>query len=186
MGFNKKGDRGYTSLLYGHRVPKHNPRTDAYGVLDEANSALGLARAAAKSRKVKEIILSLQKDLFVIGSELATLPADYHRLDEKMTEEKCQRLEDLIEEFEGKVKLPNVFTIPGDSLASAALDLAGRAFLGRAFLGRAFLERAFLATTGVLLFYLFLFAGPRILAGPAESQAEKYRTAPGDCQAPVK
>ena len=70
--YTKTGDKGQTGLLYGGRVPKTDPRVEAYGTVDEANSALGLGRALAKDPKVKEVLLHVQRELFVVGAELAT------------------------------------------------------------------------------------------------------------------
>ena len=75
--FNKKGDQGETSLLYGGRVPKSSPRPEAYGAVDEAMSALGLARALCNSARVKEIVHSVQQDLSILAAELAT-ELDHH------------------------------------------------------------------------------------------------------------
>ncbi|HQK80246.1 MAG TPA: ATP:cob(I)alamin adenosyltransferase, partial [Syntrophales bacterium] len=74
MKFSKKGDGGETSLLGGQRVPKYDPRPEAYGVLDEASSALGVARAMTDDRRIGEIILGVQKDLLTMGAELSSLP----------------------------------------------------------------------------------------------------------------
>ncbi len=76
MKFSKKGDRGLTSLMGGQRVPKSDLRPDTYGTLDEASSALGLARATAMRPHTKKIILTLQKNLLLLGAELATTEAD--------------------------------------------------------------------------------------------------------------
>ena len=125
--FNKKGDGGETSLLYGDRVAKSDARCEAYGTIDEAVSALGLARHFCRS-EVKHIILSLQKDLFVVGAELATPAEHYSKLVMKqsiVTSEMVQRLEGLIDQFEARVEMPKAFIIPGgDSAGSAALDVA--------------------------------------------------------------
>lgn len=125
--FNKKGDGGETSLLYGDRVAKSDSRCEAYGTIDEAVSALGLARHFCRP-EVRDIVLSLQQDLFVVGAELAT-PAEYYsKLVTKhniVTSEMVQRLENLIGDFEAKVKMPESFVIPGGASAgSAALDVA--------------------------------------------------------------
>ena len=77
--FNKKGDQGQTSLLFGCRTDKDNPRCEAYGTLDEAISTLGIARNHVTKEKVKEIILKVQKELFTVGAELATDKADYDK-----------------------------------------------------------------------------------------------------------
>lgn len=125
--FNKRGDRGETSLLYGGRVPKSDPRCEAYGTIDEAVSALGLARALAKKERVCDILLSIQQELFIVGSELATDADQYHKLKSKhrvVTAEMVDRLESLIEGFEQEMEMPKLFVIPGASPSSAALDLA--------------------------------------------------------------
>jgi cob(I)alamin adenosyltransferase len=132
--FNKRGDRGETSLLLGPRVPKTNPHCEAYGTVDEAVAALGLARALSKRKKVKDILLGVQKDLFILAGELATPPEAYHKLTKRfpvISERDVQRLEDLIDEIEGKVKMPQEFVIPGDNPSSAAIHLA-RAIIRRA------------------------------------------------------
>ncbi len=122
--FNKKGDEGETSLLFGGRVPKSDPRTETYGILDEAVSALGLGRALAEKERVKEIVLELQKELFVVGAELATQDENLERLTDRIDEAKVDKLQGLIEELEGQIELPKAFIIPGADPASAALDLA--------------------------------------------------------------
>ncbi|MBM3119539.1 MAG: cob(I)yrinic acid a,c-diamide adenosyltransferase [Chloroflexi bacterium] len=123
--FNKKGDSGETSLLFGDRVAKSDPRCEAYGTIDEAVSFLGLACNFCRP-EIKNIIFSLQQELFVVGAELATPDGHYARLAEKgktVTPEMVQRLEALIEEFETKVEMPKAFIIPGGSAGSAALDV---------------------------------------------------------------
>lgn len=122
--FNKRGDGGETSLLFGGRVPKSDPRTEAYGTLDEAVSALGLGRALAGKERVKEIILELQKELFVVGAELATSEENMDRLTNRVEEAGVDRLQELIEEIEEKIELPRAFVIPGENPSSSALDLA--------------------------------------------------------------
>jgi len=129
--FNKKGDSGTTSLLFGHRVPKHSARPEAYGVVDEASSALGLARAFTSEVKVKKIILGIQEELVLLGAELATLPEEIDRLKARITEKHADRLEKLIEEYEKLVQMPRAFVPPGGTPAAGALDLA-RSIMRRA------------------------------------------------------
>lgn len=118
------GDTGYTGLLGGQRVPKYDERPDTFGTVDEATSALGLARAAARDPKVKEIILQIQQELYLLMGELATLPENYEKMGLRMTAEHVQRLEQVEEQLKLEVEIPNKFIIPGDSLDGAALDLA--------------------------------------------------------------
>jgi len=132
--FNKKGDSGETSLLYGDRVAKSDARCEAYGTIDEVVSTLGLARQFCQP-EVKLIVFEIQKELFVVGAELATPAEHYEKLAAKgnvVTVEMTQRLENWINEFEAKVKMPDAFVIPGGRGAgSAALDMA-RAIIRRA------------------------------------------------------
>src|ERR1700680_4003625 len=78
----KTGDGGETGLLYGGRVAKTDPRTEAYGAVDEAISTLGTARALVKDRARHAIILRVQSELFTVGAELATDAAEYHKLEQ--------------------------------------------------------------------------------------------------------
>ena len=128
--YTKKGDDGTTSLWYGGRVPKTNARTEAYGSIDEANSALGAARALCKAENQADLhgtILSLQQDLFVAGAELATAPDAADRLQDgisRITEGMVEALEVDIDRYMNQVDLPPHFVIPGGTELSAALDVA--------------------------------------------------------------
>ena len=118
------GDTGYTGLLGDQRVPKYDPRPDTFGTVDEATSALGLARAMAHEPKVKEIIYQIQQELYLLMGELATPPENYEKMGLRMTIEHVQRLEQVEEQLKREVEIPNKFIIPGDTLDGAALDLA--------------------------------------------------------------
>ena len=118
------GDTGYTGLLGEQRVPKYDPRPDTFGTVDEATSALGLARALSKDQRVKDIIYRVQHELYLLMGELATPPENYEKMGLRMTSEHVQRLEQIEEELKREVEIPNKFIIPGDTLDGAALDLA--------------------------------------------------------------
>src|SRR5215470_16585658 len=75
----KTGDKGETSLMYGHRVSKSDPRVDAYGCIDELTAALGLARSIATDKFISDEILAAQRDLIVLMGEVATAPSDRER-----------------------------------------------------------------------------------------------------------
>jgi cob(I)alamin adenosyltransferase len=128
--YTKKGDDGTTSLWYGGRVPKHHGRTDAYGSLDEACSALGVARALCQEGGERELaadILRLQDDIFVAGAELATAPQAADRLEDgvsRTTPEMVEWVEERIDRYMSEVDLPPKFVIPGGNLLSAQLDVA--------------------------------------------------------------
>jgi cob(I)alamin adenosyltransferase len=125
----KTGDEGETSLMYGRRVPKTDARVDAYGCVDELNSALGLARASAKESFLAEQILALQKELVVVMGELATAPQDLDRYTKDgfkltavaMTDRLTSVVDDLEKNRLGKFK---DWAVPGKTMDSAALDLA--------------------------------------------------------------
>jgi cob(I)alamin adenosyltransferase len=131
MKFSKKGDRGLTSLLGGQRVPKSGPRPEAYGTLDEASSALGLAKASASKEKTREIITRIQKDLLVLGAELATAPEDREKFPGRISAENADSLERLIVELQDTVEIKKEFILPGETLPGAAMDLS-RAMIRRA------------------------------------------------------
>jgi cob(I)alamin adenosyltransferase len=126
--YTRKGDDGTTSLWYGGRVPKSDARTDAYGTLDEAASALGVARALAEpGSELERDILRLQDDLFIAGAELATAPEAADRLEDgvsRVTDEMVDELEPAIDRYMDRVDLPPKFVIPGGTQLSAQLDLA--------------------------------------------------------------
>jgi cob(I)alamin adenosyltransferase len=133
--YTRKGDDGTTGLWYGGRVPKFSGRPEAYGSVDEAASALGVARAAAeRDGELYRDILRLQNELFIAGAELATAPEAAERLQpgvSKVTGEMVKRLESDIDRYMARVELPPKFVIPGGTDLSARLDVA-RAAVRRA------------------------------------------------------
>jgi len=126
--YTRKGDDGTTGLWYGGRVPKYAGRPEAYGSVDEAASALGVARAAAEpGSELYGDILRLQEELFVAGAELATAPDSAERLQpgvSKVTADMVDRLESDIDRYMERVDLPPKFVVPGGTELSARLDVA--------------------------------------------------------------
>ncbi|MBM3944895.1 MAG: cob(I)yrinic acid a,c-diamide adenosyltransferase [SAR202 cluster bacterium] len=132
--YTKTGDTGETRLLFGGRVSKSDPRCEAYGTVDEAVSALGLARSLCKEPWVKEVILRVQRDLFTVGAELATDPAQYAQFTDNfraVSSQSVEQLEQEIDKIDAEIKLPPSFIVPGASPGSSALDMA-RTILRRA------------------------------------------------------
>ena len=134
--YTKKGDDGSTSLWYGGRVPKSDRRTEAYGTVDEAASALGLARALCgdADTELAADILHLQNSLFIAGAELATAPAATARLEDgvsRVSDDMADELDAVIDRYMEQVSLPPKFVIPGGTSLSAQLDVA-RATIRRA------------------------------------------------------
>jgi cob(I)alamin adenosyltransferase len=126
--YTRKGDDGTTGLWYGGRVAKSDIRPEAYGSVDEAASALGLCRAAARDHaELYADILRIQNELFVAGAELATAPEAAARLEagvSKVTDQMVARLESDIDRYMDRVDLPPKFVIPGGTELSARLDVA--------------------------------------------------------------
>lgn len=124
--YTRKGDDGSTGLFYGGRVGKDSTGPEAYGAVDEAVSALGVARAAA-TESVASVILAVQRDLFVVGAELATGADNRSKLvaeESLTTAAMVTTLEARIDEVEAASGLPLEFVVPGGSTVAAALDLA--------------------------------------------------------------
>ena len=125
--YTKFGDKGETSLLYGGRVSKNSPHTEAYGITDEAVSALGLARSLSEDQRVNDIVRDLQRDLFTIAAELATDPDKYELFQQHfkpVTEAMVEDLESTIDSLEEEFQMPTVFVLPGGTPASSALDMS--------------------------------------------------------------
>jgi cob(I)alamin adenosyltransferase len=125
----KTGDKGETSLMYGRRVSKNDPRVEAYGGIDELSAALGLARSLARDKFLSDQIFAAQKDLIVVMGELATAPADRERFLRDgfhlTTMAMVDRIASVIFDLEKDQSLyPKDWVIPGETAVSAALDLA--------------------------------------------------------------
>ena len=124
--YTKKGDSGETSLLYGAPVSKDAAAPEAYGSVDELVASLGLIRAESKlPTDVNDTILRIQRDLFIVGAELATDKSERKKLSKEktlVTEEMIMNLEKDIDNLTEKNGLPNFFVVPGENIISAKLD----------------------------------------------------------------
>ena len=154
--YTKFGDKGETSLLYGGRVSKNSPHTEAYGITDEAVSAMGLARAMSDDQRVKDLLRGLQSELFTVAAELATDPDKYELFQQHfqpVTPAMVENLEQAIDSLEQDMEMPKVFILPGGSAASAAIDLA-RCVIRTAERRVVAMAEAGLLTNELLLTYL--------------------------------
>lgn len=125
--YTKAGDDGTTGLLYGGRISKADPATEAYGTTDEAVAVLGLARALNEDAALAERLLSLQRQLFVVGADLATNPDERGKLQpgvSLVTDGDVDGLEAWIDELVTEHPLPNAFIVSGANPVSACLDVA--------------------------------------------------------------
>lgn len=121
--YTRLGDGGETHLGDMTRVPKTHPRIEAYGTVDEASSALGLAKALTTDARVREVCEELQRGLYRLGAELATNPEQEGRFG-RLTAPDVERLEAITSELEAVAPMPREFVLPGATPASAALDVA--------------------------------------------------------------
>lgn len=152
----RHGDLGETSLLYGGRVPKDDLHTEAYGALDEAISALGLARALCADGDRAQRILDLQREMFTAGAELATAAADRPKLEKHFATVSAAMVEAIdteVASLEARVPLPKGFVVPGGNPVAAAIDLA-RSMVRRAERRAVALHRAGDVTNPEVLRYL--------------------------------
>jgi cob(I)alamin adenosyltransferase len=132
--YTRRGDDGTTQLMFAgkDRVPKSSLRVNAYGEMDEAVAALGVARAAANEAgetEIGDLLLRLERELFVLNAELATSPDDADRLTEGVTlvtAEMIDALEADIDGLTGRFEQPEDFIVPGNTRVGASLDLAAR------------------------------------------------------------
>jgi cob(I)alamin adenosyltransferase len=125
--YTKAGDDGTTGLLYGGRISKADPATEAYGTTDEAVAVLGLARSLTEDAALADRLLSLQRQLFVVGADLATNPDERGKLQpgvSLVTDGDVDGLETWIDELVTVHPLPNAFIVPGTNPVSACLDVA--------------------------------------------------------------
>jgi cob(I)alamin adenosyltransferase len=187
-----KGDDGTTALLYGgERISKDDARAEAYGTIDEAVSALGLARAELGLKLqygvippglagIAELILRLQRELFVVAAELATNPAAWDRQEDGRTRVSAAMVDGLdlmLRDLEAHVEMPSEFVVPGESRTSATIELA-RTILRRAERRAVGLDRAGLVPGPHLLPYLNRLADLLWVLARATEQAESRRAPP--------
>ncbi len=120
----RTGDAGETSLFGKERVAKTDPRIEALGELDEAQSVIGVARALAPRTALGRELLELQRGLYLAMAEVATPAADLGRLAERLDVAALERLDGVIERLRKTARIEGRFVIPGETALSAALDHA--------------------------------------------------------------
>jgi cob(I)alamin adenosyltransferase len=178
-----RGDDGTTGLLYGGRIAKDDPRTEAYGAVDEAVAALGLARIELHLAGLSELagsVLRWQRELFVVGAELAANPEARDRLAEgttRVSEAMLSGVEGELADWEAEVEMPREFVVPGETRASAALEL-GRTVLRRAERRVISLQRGGQLDNPWLVAYLNRLADLVWVLARAAEQAEQRSPTP--------
>jgi cob(I)alamin adenosyltransferase len=188
----RKGDDGTTGLLYGGaRIAKDDLRTEAYGTIDEAVAALGLARAqlglkdrlgvlSVEFRELPGLVLRIQRELFVAAAELATNPEAWDRLEDGRTRVSAamvEGIESTLRDVEAHITMPNEFVVPGETPTSAALEVA-RTVLRRAERRAVALGREGLIPGPHLLPYLNRLADLLWVLARAAEQAEARSATP--------
>jgi cob(I)alamin adenosyltransferase len=188
----KRGDDGTTGLLFGgDRIFKDDPRTEAFGAVDEAIAALGVARAELGLKAqygtvprildgLPDLILRLQRELFVVGAELATAPdaADRQKPGEtRVTAAMVDGLDAVLAETEAAVELPREFVVPGETRLSAYLEMA-RTTMRRAERRAVALRRAEPVGDDHLLAYLNRLADLLWILARAAEQGESRAATP--------
>jgi cob(I)alamin adenosyltransferase len=121
--YTSAGDDGYTGVLGRERVPKYSERPQAYGTVDEASAVVGLARAQVVDARVRETLLTIQRDLYKMMGDLATLPEAAKR-PPWLPVERLEWVERTTDELGATVEMPRAFIVPGDSVGGATLDIA--------------------------------------------------------------
>lgn len=121
--YTSTGDDGYSGLLGEGRVPKHHPRIELVGAIDEATAFLGFARALCQESSTGTLLLIVQRDLYHMMAETAATPENAQQF-RTIDENKVKWIEDQIDILSGKVQNPDEFIVPGDTLAGAALAIA--------------------------------------------------------------
>jgi len=121
--YTKGGDKGTTSLGSGKRVPKHDPRVAAYGTVDEANAAIGVARLHAEG-EIGEMLARIQNDLFDLGADLCRPEIEENDKALRIVEAQVARLEREIDAMNAKLAPLNSFVLPGGTAAAVYLHQA--------------------------------------------------------------
>ncbi|MEM4359051.1 MAG: cob(I)yrinic acid a,c-diamide adenosyltransferase [Candidatus Bilamarchaeaceae archaeon] len=116
--YTKIGDKGDTITLSGRKVRKDDPQVEAYGAVDELNAAIGVVISFTDDNEIREILIDVQKDLFIVGAELAIGST------KKLTPAKTEKLEKIIDKIEPQLPYLANFVIPGGSKTAALLHLA--------------------------------------------------------------
>ena len=120
--YTKTGDKGETSLYDGKRIRKDEIRVESYGTVDELNSAIGFARNFVQDERVISVLFQIQRELFDVAGELATI--DRNKFPEKIDETHVKVLESIIDEYLEKIDKMDAFIIPGSNKAAASLHAA--------------------------------------------------------------
>jgi cob(I)alamin adenosyltransferase len=126
--YTRNGDDGTTGLYFGGRIAKSSDPIEVNGAVDEAQAMLGWARSLTEpSSRLNELLITLERDLWILMAEVATLPKNRHKLmagQSLVTTEMVTRLEDEIDSLSEETPMPKEFVVPGENALAASLDVA--------------------------------------------------------------
>jgi len=123
--YTRGGDKGETSLLGGKRISKSSLRINAYGSVDELNSAIGVAISFIDYKEVKDVLERVQNELFVVGSDLAdpSYPENPNKIP-RVSDEMVKQMESTIDRYYEEVEQVQYFILPGGTKGASLLHLA--------------------------------------------------------------
>jgi cob(I)alamin adenosyltransferase len=147
------GDDGTTGLFGHERVPKDDPRPESYGAIDEATSALGVAKCSDVEERTRQLLEEVQQDLYYVMGEIATTDENLGKLPALIGQAHVDKLDAYCSEIEDAISIPNQFVLPGGCMASAQLDV-GRAVVRRSERVCVRLIREGVSRNGAILRYL--------------------------------
>ena len=175
--YTKTGDEGETGLFAGGRVPKDDPRIEAFGTVDELNSILGLAIAAEPGQDLSPLLSRLQNELFAVGAQLATPQPDQHGTD-MIEPSHVEALERDIDQYQEQLPELRQFILPGGCPAAAMLHCA-RTVCRRAERHVVTLQRSDTSTASdCLLIYLNRLGDLLFVLGRAANQQAGHGETP--------
>lgn len=126
--YTRDGDDGTTGLYFGGRVPKSSDPIEVNGAVDEAQAAIGWARALqGPDTELNKVLIHIERDLWVLMAEVATLPDNRSKLTSGkslVTSEMVSQIEVQIDAYSALIEMPKEFIVPGANQASASLDVA--------------------------------------------------------------
>lgn len=126
--YTRDGDDGSTGLYFGGRVAKSADQIEVNGAVDEAQANFGWARSLSETGgRINELLIAIERDLWVLMAEVATLPANRHKLaagKSLVTAEMISSLEEEIDALSSEIEMPKEFVVPGENQLSASLDVA--------------------------------------------------------------
>ena len=122
--YTRRGDQGTSNLIWGERISKSDMIFEVLGTIDEVDAALGVARSQCRRAQNCEILVKVQKDLWMLMADIASLSGSAEQQRNEIGDAHVQWIEDQIQSLEENFPMPNGFIVPGDSYPAALLDVA--------------------------------------------------------------